>query len=121
MTPQVLPQFCSRPEAGEFLIAALILYHRSGWAAPGGFKEGRAAHLSERVHAYLDWYRETHGAWPSVTHLSAATDLMIEFVPMDGREKKSASPWVLDSDFPMLCGQVQACVAGLQGGSHDQL
>ena len=113
MTPQVMPRSCSRPEALDILIAALVLYHRSGWAAPGPMKEGRAVHLSERVHAYLDWYRLSQKPWPTAAHLSAATDVMIEFRPSDGREKRTASPWVLDEEFPRLFYLTERCLAAL--------
>jgi hypothetical protein len=102
MTPVVLPRHCSRPEALDLLIGSLVLYHRSGWAAPGGFKEGRAIHLSERLQAYLHWYRQAHDAWPAALHLSAVTEVMLAFEPADWRERNSMNPWVLNREFPLM-------------------
>ncbi|WP_298128232.1 hypothetical protein [Brevundimonas sp.] len=102
MTAAVLPRHCSRPEALDLLIGSLVLYHRSGWAAPGGFKEGRAIHLSERLQAYLRWYRQAHDAWPTALHLSAVADVMLSFKPTDWRERRSMSPWVLNEELPLM-------------------
>ena len=113
MTPQVLPQFCARSEAADILIAALVLYHRSGWAAPGGAMQGRAIHLTERLHAYLNWHRLTDNAWPSAAHLSLATEVMLAFSPDDGREKKSASPWVTDTEFAKVREQTQRYLSAM--------
>ncbi len=113
MNQSAVTKWCSRPEATDHLIAALILYHRSGWAVPGPMKEGRASHLCRRLTAYLAWYQQTHDTTPAASHLSVATDVMIAFSPSDGRVKATANPWVLDSEFPMISSLVEQCLATL--------
>jgi hypothetical protein len=92
MNQASLPKWCSRLEATDHLIAALILFHRSGWAAPGPLKEARASHLSRRLTAYLAWYQKAQDTMPAASHHSVATDVTIDFRPTDGREKTTANP-----------------------------
>lgn len=75
--------------------------------------EGRAVHLSKRMQAYLAWYRQTQDPWPTPLQLSAATDVMLAYMPADWRERNSMSPWVLDSEFEQLFRLTQQTVASL--------
>lgn len=113
MTSYVLPRFCTRAEALEILTAALVLHYRSGWAAPGGFKEGRAIHLTRRLQAYRDWCGQQKGAGLMAAHLALGAEVMLRFHPDDWRDRGGMNPWVFDSEFAQVCEMVDGILAGL--------
>lgn len=116
-----VPRRLTRRDASDRLIEAIVLVHQSRWAAPGLMVAARASHLAERLGAYLEWFRTSFGAEPEPVHLATATETILELRPIDGRPQKTASPWVLDSDFSQIFGLTTARFGELKGDSIDQL
>ena len=114
------PRRLSRRDATDRLVEAIVLVHRSGWAAPGLMVAARASHLAERLGAYLEWFRTRLDTEPRPVHLSAAAEAMLEFRPTERGAPATASPWVLASDFPQIFGLTTARFGELEGGSIDQ-
>lgn len=108
MSGKVTPTWCPRDEAVAIFIDALVLHHRSGWAAPGGFKQGRADHFRQCLQAYVKWHSHVLGR-PTTTHLALVAEAMMDFKPPEGRVRTTVSPWVLDEDFPAVCAKARTC------------
>jgi hypothetical protein len=101
------------------LIDALARLKISG-GAPGPYVVARREHFTARLSAYATWYQGVAGAAPSPEHLSAASVVMLEFQPPDGRSPASMNPWVLDSDFPDILRLTQARAVPYQEPSDGQ-
>ncbi len=101
-------------------IDALARLKISG-GAPGPYVVARREHFTARLAAYATWYQGLAGAAPGPEHLSAASVVMIEFRPPDGRSPTGMNPWVLDSDFPDILRLTQARVVPCQEASDGRV
>ena len=102
------------------LIDALARLKISG-GAPGPYVVARREHFTARLSAYATWYPGVAGAAPGPEHLSAASVVMLEFQPPDGRSPAGMNPWVLDSDFPDILRLTQARVVECQEASDGRV
>lgn len=80
-----------------------VVWHRRRWAAPSGFMQGRAEHVTRLLTGYGEWYRNVFACYPDAEHIRDVAGRMITWRsgPIDGI--KSMNPWIVPADYPALC------------------
>jgi len=102
----------ARAEAALFrdTVQAIVTRHRKTWAAPAGFKQGRAEHLDRLLLGYGEWFLGEFTHHPDAAHLFAVADLMFVWRVVPSETIPGMNPWVAPGDFPSIC-QAARCLA----------
>ena len=108
---KLLEECRARAEEHAFYdaILALVAKHRRTWAAPGGVKQARAAHLGKLLIDYGEWFLGECARYPHAAHLRAVTDLMFIWRDAPTETINTMNPWVVADDFPSIC-QAALCL-----------